>query len=93
VYCHGPGGSFTDGLRARWKLAVAPRDEERGEVADVIGVEVRQHDVRDRGPVDAEGRHPMHDAAAAVEEHPRGPRLDEVPRVHAPRIGCRGAGA
>ena len=42
------GPMISSGRRSRRQLSVAPREEQRREVDEVVGVEVRERDVRDR---------------------------------------------
>ena len=72
---------------------MTPGDEHRGDVEDMIGVKVRQGDMRDRRPVNAERGEPKADAAPAVEEEPYVATLDEVPGLHTVWNRCGSPGA
>ncbi len=72
-----------DGLLAGRQRAVAPGIEQRGHVEDVVGMKVRQHEVRDAEPVHADGGHAMHDSAPAVEQDARVARVEQVAGIDA----------
>src|SRR5688500_1495918 len=64
---HGP--EHGERLRARLELPVFQAKDERGDIADVIGVKVRDAEVRDVLPGQLEAGEVADDAGSAVEQH------------------------
>ena len=57
-------------LRPRRRQPVLEREQEPGQRAHVVGVEVGEHEVAELGPGQSDAGHPLHRPGAAIEEEP-----------------------
>src|SRR5215467_5494882 len=83
--CRPDGADDLDRRAPRREISVLPREDQRREVAVVVDMKMREGDVRDARPIEAELGETPRDAAAAVDKQPKLWRFEQVARAASAR--------